>query len=169
MNTTSEMRQSSWQTAIEDLDMARNSHKAWKLTEKLNNDYAKPTQQHSNITTNQIAHQLLLNGKTTHTTRQFKSNLTTDGCNPNLTKPFYLTKSKQCIDSLKNGKATGLDNIMTEELKHFGQQVLVWLVQLFNNCLDSMRIPKMWLRSRVVASTLTRKELSTNISLEPYL
>ena len=43
-NAISEMRPSLWQAAIEDLDMARNSHKAWKLIGKLNNDYKKPTQ-----------------------------------------------------------------------------------------------------------------------------
>ena len=60
MNVISEVRQSSWQAAIEDLDMPRNSHKAWKLIGKLDNDYTKRTEQHSNITANQIAHQLLL-------------------------------------------------------------------------------------------------------------
>ena len=99
-------------------------------------------EKHSNITASQIAHQLLLNGKTHHSTRQLMPNLNTDGCNPNFTKPFCLTELKQFIGSLKNKKATGLDNIMTEELKHFGQKALVWLLQLFNNCLVSMRIPK---------------------------
>ena len=146
----SEMRQFLWQAIIEDLAMARNSHKAWKLIGKLDN-YTKPMQQHSNITTNQIAHQLLLNFKTPHSTRQLKPNLNTNGCNPNITKPFYLTELKQCINSLKNGKATRLDNIMTEELKHLGHKALVWLLQLINNCLVLMRIPKIWLRSRVVA------------------
>ena len=147
INAILEIRQSSWQAAIEDLDMARNSCKAWKLFGKLNNDYTKPTQQHSNITANQIAQQLLLNGKTPHFTRQFKPNVHTDGCNPNFTKPFCLTELKQCINSLKNGKATGLDNIMTKELKHFGHKALVWLLQLLNNCLALMRIPKICLSS----------------------
>ena len=160
MNVISEVRQSSWQAAIEDLDMPRNSHKAWKLIGKLNNDYTKPTEQHSNITANQIAHQLLLNGKTPHSTRQLNPNLDTDDCNPNFTKPFCLTKLKQCINSLKNGKAGGLDNIMIEEVKYFGHKALVWLLQLFNNCLASMGIPKIWLRLRMVALLKPGKDSS---------
>ena len=150
INATSEMRQSSRQAAIEDRDMTRNSHKAWKLIEKLNNDNTKSMQQHSNITANQISHQLLLNGKTPHSTRQLKPNLNTDGCNPNFTKPFCLIELKQCINSLENGKATELKNIMTEELNHFGHKTLVWLLQLFNHCLALMRIPKIGSESRVL-------------------
>ena len=88
INAISEMQQSSWRAAIEDLDIARNSQKTWKLIGKLNNDYTKPTQQHSNITANQIAHQLLLNGKTPRSTRQLKPNLNTDGCNQTLQSLF---------------------------------------------------------------------------------
>jgi len=56
-----------------------------------------------------------------------------------------------CIKCLKIGKATGLDNIMTEELKHFGPKALDWLLQLFNTCPATMRIPNIWLRLRVDA------------------
>ena len=98
---------------------------------------------------------------------QLKPNLNTDGCNPNFTNPFCLTEPKQCINSLKNGKATGLENIMTKILKHFGHKALVWLLQLFNNSLASMRIPKIWLRSRVVALLKPGKDPSFAKSYRP--
>ena len=68
---------------------------------------------------------------------------------------------------MKNGKATGLDNIITEKLKHFGQKALDWLLPLLNNCLASMRIPKIWLRSRVVALLKPGKDHSLAKSYRP--
>ena len=118
---------------------------------KLNNDNTKSTQLHCNITANKIAHQLLLNGKTPHSVKQLKPNLKTDDFNLHFTKPFSLQELKCCISTLKNGKATGLDHILTEELKHFGPKALNWLFQLYNNCIFTMKIPKIWLRSRVIA------------------
>ena len=41
--------------------------------------------------------------------------------------------------------------ILTEELKHFGPKALNWLLQLYNNCIATMKTPKIWLRSRVIA------------------
>jgi len=68
---------------------------------------------------------------------------------------------------LKNGKVTGLNNMMAEELKHFGPKALDWLLQLFNTCLAMMRIPKIWLRSRVVALLKSGKNLSLAKSYRP--
>ena len=56
---------------------------------------------------------------------------------------------------------------MTEELKHFGHKALVWLLQLFNNCLALMMIPKIWLRSRVVALLKPGKDPSLAKSYQP--
>ena len=61
-----------------------------------------------------------------------------------------LDKAWKLIRKLNNDYTTGLDNIITEELKHFGQKALDWLLHLFNNCLASIRIPKILLGSRVV-------------------
>ena len=122
--------------------MARNSRKAWNLIGKLNNDYTKSTQQHCNIAANKISSQLLLNGKTPQSNKQLKPNLKTDDFNPHFTKPFSLQELKCCISTLKNGKATRLDNILTEELKHFGPKALNWLLQLYSNGIATMKIPK---------------------------
>ena len=51
---------------------------------------------------------------------------------PNLTSPFTAQEFSNGIVALKNGKAIGLDGIITEELKHFGQQAKKWLLELFN-------------------------------------
>ena len=118
VNTILQQRQSTWQTSVEGMDIARNSRKTWNLIGNLNNDNTKSTQQHSNITANKIAHQLLLNGKTSHSVKQLKPNRKTDDFSLHFTKPFHLHEFKCCISTLKNRKTTGLDNILTEKLKH---------------------------------------------------
>ena len=167
INAISQQRQSPCQTTAEDMNMARNSRRAWNLIGKLNNDNTKSTQQHCNITANKIAPQLLLNGKTTHSVKQLKSNLKTDDFNPHFTMPFSLQELKCFIITLKNGKATGLNNILTEELKHFGPKALNWLLQLYNNCIATMKIPKTWLRSRVIALLKPGKDPALAKSYRP--
>ena len=151
INAISQLRQSTWQTTVEGMDMARNKGKAWNLIGKSNNDKTKSTQQHRIITAHKIAHQLLLNRKTPHSIKQLKPNFKTDDFNSHFSKSFSLQELKCCISSVKSGKINGLDNILTEELQHFGPKALNWLLQPYNNCMATMRISKIWLRSKVNA------------------
>lgn len=41
----------------------------------------------------------------------------------------------------KNGKAPGIDNVMTEQIKHFGEEMRMWLVKFFNNIITQNNIP----------------------------
>ena len=70
---------------------------------------------------------------------------------PDLTSLFTAQEFSNGIAALKNGKAIGLDNISTEELKDFGQQAKKWLLELFNQCVETNCIPKIWWKSRVIA------------------
>jgi len=64
MKSLSESRSQKWTDMLGNLDLTQNSRWAWKTIKNLNNDPTTPKVIHSNVTANQIAHQLLLNGKT---------------------------------------------------------------------------------------------------------
>ena len=55
------------------------------------------------------------------------------------------------IDCLKNGKAAGLDDIRTEQIKHLGPTARKWLLSLFNSCVTLSQLPKIWRKARVIA------------------
>ena len=71
VNSIRETKRDQWIKTIENLDLKRDSHKAWRLLRRLSNDPSKTTVHH-NITANEIAHQLLLNGKATHKSQKPK-------------------------------------------------------------------------------------------------
>ena len=117
MAPISRERRNAWIKLIETTDMSKNSkQKAWALIRKLGNDPMK-TEQHTNVTANQVAHQLLLNGRPKRrNTSKPKLNRTRD--DPGFTKPFTMLELESGISSLKSGKAILLDNIATEQIKH---------------------------------------------------
>ena len=70
-----EAQQKKWQTLIESTDFTHSSRGAWKTINKLSKDYAQPQQQ-CKVTVDQVAHQLLLNGKGKSTHRPSKAKIT---------------------------------------------------------------------------------------------
>ena len=111
-------QQKTWQTLIENTDMTHNSKKAWSLIKKLSNDPRK-ADQHVNVTPNQVAHQLLLNGKVPNRQRQSKIKRCGQE-NHDFDDDFTTIELQNSLKHLKNGKAAGLDEILTEEIKNFG-------------------------------------------------
>ena len=107
-----------WQTLIENTDMTHNIKKAWSLIKKLSNDPRKEDQ-HVNVTPNQVAHQLILNGKVPNRQRQSKVKRCGQE-NHDFDDDFTIIELQNSLKHLKNGKAAGLDEILTEEIKNFG-------------------------------------------------
>ena len=165
MAAIAEERRKSWQELIEGVDMTHNSKKAWSTIKKINND-PKQGKVHSNITANQVAHQLLLNGKTQHKLQQ-KEHPPWNESHEDSTWTFTLTELQTAISSLKNGKAAGLDDIRTEQITHFGQVAQTWLLTLFNNCIYQSQLPKIWRKARVIAILKPGKDPQAAKSYRP--
>ena len=70
---------------------------------------------------------------------------------PDTHDQFTEEELDQAISSLKIGKASGLDGITTEMIKHFGTRTKAWLLDLMNNCATTCSIPKAWRKAKVVA------------------
>ncbi|KAG5884818.1 hypothetical protein JTB14_012026 [Gonioctena quinquepunctata] len=113
--------------------MNHSSRKAWSLIKKLTNDPTGPKDR-VDVTANQIAHQLLLNGKP-RPKHQDGHHLQKS---PNIGEwtiiYFSLAELDLAINSLKPRKSPGSDNIANEFLQNLGPPAKSWLIQLFNRC-----------------------------------
>lgn len=68
---------------------------------------------------------------------------------------------------MKDNKAAGLEGLRSEQIKHFGPRAQAWILDLMNNCIEKMQIPRMWRKSCVVALLKPGKELNEAKDLRP--
>ena len=161
MSAISEERRKAWQTLIESTDMTHNSK-----IRKLCDDPCKP-KQHCNTTANQVAHQLLLNGRAPNRQPKVRLDRQRYPDDPGFTRAFTAAELNIGIRVLKKGKAPGLDDIQTELIKQFGPKARDWLIRFFNNCTATKKIPKLWRQDKVVALLKPRKDPSVVKSFRP--
>ena len=166
MSAISEERRKAWQTLIESTDMTHNSKKAWSTIRKLCDDPCK-SKQHCNTTANQVAHQLLLNGREPNIQPKVRLDRQRYSDDPGFTIASTAAEHDIGIRVLKNGKAPGLDDIQTELIKQFGPKARDWLLRFFNNCTESKTIPKLWRHAKVVALLKPGKDPSVAKSFRP--
>ena len=115
--------------------MTHNSRKAWKTINKLSNDptSSKPP---CLVIANQVAHQLLVNGRGTMSSKP---------------KRPVLPEYNKGVAALKNNKAAGRDDILVEQLKHLGPKAHKWLLTMLNICFMENKIPTIWRQSKIIA------------------
>ena len=130
--------------------MTHNSKKAWSTIRKLCDDPCKP-KQHCNTTANQVAHQLLLNGRAPNRQPKVRLDRQRYPDDPGFTRAFTAAELDIGIRVQKNGKAPGLDDIQPGLIKQFGPKARDSLLRLFNNCTDTKKIPKLRRQAKVVA------------------
>ena len=159
-------RRNTWQTMIGNTDMARSSKKAWATIKKLRSDPKAPVQQ-PNVTANQVAHQLLLNGRGEHKPRKSATNLEHYSHPAYFTRPFDLRELEAAIKTLKPGKAIGPDLISTEQINNFGLNTKMWVLKLFNHCATTYQLPKIWKKAHVIALLKPGKVSSDPKSYRP--
>ena len=68
-----------------------------------------------------------------------------------LKSPFFMEDLLHGVKALKNNKAAGLDDMLCEQIKHFGEATLRWLLQMMNSILKTQKFPKLWRKSKVIA------------------
>ena len=166
-----ETQRSKWKEMIESTDFTHSSRKAWKTINKLTKDYTEPQQQ-CKVTADQVAHQLLLNGKGNklHVPRREKMPRQTV-TESKLTSPFLMEDLLDGVKALKNNKAAGLDDMLCEQIKHFGEATLRWILQMMNSILKTHNIPKAMEEVKSDRHPQTRKrlyitkELQTNLTV----
>lgn len=93
----------------------------------------------------------MLNGRSTTKQPRPKIDRVQVSQNTRLTEPFTPEELNINIKALKNGKAIGLDNMFTEEIKHFGPLTLNLVLELMNNCMMTRNIPKIWRKTKIIA------------------
>ncbi|KAG7299565.1 hypothetical protein JYU34_016540 [Plutella xylostella] len=142
-------RQEKWIKMVTSIDLTHNSKKAWHSIRMLTSD-PPPPQSPYRVTANQVAHQLLLNGKSPGRLAKVPKLNHTSSCD-SISKPFNLSDIVKAIQHLQRGKASGMDNISVEQLQHLGPVAVSWLLQLFNCCLESAQVPSLWRKSKVIA------------------
>ena len=79
------------------------------------------------------------------------------------------SQSSNCklVKASENWKATGLDEILTEEIKNFGPVTMQWVLSLLNACARTLRLPRLWRQARVVALLKPGKDPSSPKSFRP--
>ena len=167
LDEISEAQRSKWKAMIESTDFTHSSRKAWKTINKLTKDYTEPQQQ-CKVTADQVAHQLLLNGKGNklYVPRREKMPRQTV-TESKLTSPFLMEDLLHGVKALKNNKAVGLDDMLCEQIKHFGEATLRWLLQMMNSILKTQKFPKLWRKSKVIAILKPGKDSTLPKSYRP--
>lgn len=71
------------------------------------------------------------------------------------------------IEKLKNGKSAGLDDMFSEQIKHFGTTTKRWLLIFFNNIKVTSKISMIWREAKVIALLKPGKEPDPLYSYRP--
>ncbi|CAH1248509.1 Hypp8181 [Branchiostoma lanceolatum] len=166
-----ESRQRRWREFVETTNLTHSSRKAWKTIRILGNDCTK-AQPVPQVTTDQVAHRLLVNSQGNPNHHPPRANLPKADAaiseeTSHFTRPFSMDDLRNATKDMKNNKAAGLDDILCEQIKHFGPLALQWLLDMLNQSLNTNRIPKIWRKSRVIALLKPGKDPSIPKNYRP--
>ena len=167
LDKMTEEKRKIWEEVITSTNMTHNSRKAWKTINKLSND---PTSSHPPclVTANQVAHQLLVNGRGTMPSKPKRPVLpsATEG-DTSKVYPFSEGEYNKGVAALKNNKASGRDDILVEQLKHLGPKAHKWLLTMLNICFMENKIPTIWRQSKIIAILKPGKDSSIPKNYRP--
>ena len=120
------------------------------------------------VNANQVAHQLLVNGRGSMPTKPTRPILTTvEQSEHLLVYPFTEEEYRKGKVTLKNNKAAGIDDVLGEQLKHLGHGAHRQLHTMLNTCCTKNKIPKVWRQSSIIAILKPEKDASIPKSYRP--
>lgn len=64
--------------------------------------------------------------------------------------PFELDELNKAIGIVKNRKAAVIHGIMPEQIKQLGPKDKEWILNMLNNCIETIKISTEWFESHVV-------------------
>ena len=156
-----------WEEMITSTDLTGNSRKAWQTIRKISNDPTAPKPP-CLVTANQVAHQLLVNGRGEMPTKPKCPKLSPiSEDDSSLVFPFTEEEYKKGIAALKNKKAAGIDDVLVEQLKNLGPRAHRWIHSMLNVCFTENRIPKVWRQSKIIAILKPGKDSAKPKSYRP--
>ena len=163
----SEEKKRRWEEVITSTNMTHNSRKAWKTIRKLSNDPTSSTPP-CLVSANQVAHQLLVNGRGSMPSKPKKPVLpqATEE-DTTMVSPFSEEEYRRGVAVLKNNKAAGRDDILVEQLKNLGPKAHKWLHTMLNNCFIGDKIPTIWRQSKIIAILKPGKDSTIPKSYRP--
>ena len=117
IDTMIEQKMNKWEEVITSTDLTHNSRKAWQTIRKLPSDPTS-TNPPCLVHANQVAHQLLVNGRGTMATKPKHPVLPTVEGIPSLASAFSEAEYRKGIAVLKYNKAAGIDDVLVEQLNN---------------------------------------------------
>ena len=147
--------------------MTHNSRKAWKTIRKLSND-PNTSNPPCLVSANQVAHQLLVNGRGTMPSKPNRPVLppATEG-DYSMVYPFSEEEYRKGVAILKNNKASGRDDGLVEQLKNLGPKAHRWLLTMLKKCFMDNKIPTLWRQSKIIAILKPGKDSAIPKSYRP--
>ncbi len=148
MTSLKERRCKRWSEEMAALDFTHSSRRSWRLLRKLGGATHSKRQQ-SNLTANEVAHQLLLNGsvkknrkQANHILKQQREALS--GCpeTSNLSQAFTTDEIINALKATKAGKAAVRDGIFPDMSKNIGPAAIRWLQAFYDDVVTTANIPK---------------------------
>lgn len=173
MESLDSSRRERWMQMVEKMNFQKTSRKAWNLLRKLSGD--KTIIKEPEVGPNQIANQIIRTSNAPNRDKNFSKEVRTKR---NMLKKKAEERSKYAapieeeeitaaIRSLKTGKAAGKDKIYPEFVKHFGKNAKRWILRLFNNILETGKLPNLFKTSRIIAIPKPGKDHSKAENYRP--
>lgn len=164
MQSLDDARRSKWIHTVENIDMRRSSRKAWSLIRKLGGA-SKQTNRKPRMSANRIARRVVRMSKapanknfTSRITKKYRELRKRTPKTGNLSRSFSVNEVNEGLSAMKNGKASGLDAIYPEFLKHSGTRTRIWLSLFFSNILTSNKLPPAFKKCKIIALLKPNKE-----------